>query len=379
MLRLALNATALIHQAGGIARYCRALAAALEARDDVEPHYFYGSHWSSAAVPVPPRGVGTAKRLIRRLVPRSQRVIRSMMQQRFTDGVRRLAADVYHDPSFLAFDFAGPTVTTIHDLSYVKHPNLHPAARVELMCRVMPGVIDRSTFLITPSRFVRDEVMDFYAVRPERVRAIAEGVDACFHPRSAEETAHVLRPLGLDHGRYILSLGTIEPRKNLAAVLDAYALLPRRCTDEFVLVIAGMKGWHNRAVETELERLVAHGRVKYLGFVPDDDLFSLLAGAALFLFPSLYEGFGLPPLEAMASGVPVIASNRASLPEVIGDAGVAVDAEDVEELAAAIESLLDDPVERARRSQLGVARAQDFTWGRCAEATVSTYRDAVGG
>src|SRR6185295_16413618 len=150
-------------------------------------------------------------------------------------------------------------------------------------------------------------------------------VAEAFRPRVAGQTVASLQALGITHGCYLLTVGTIEPRKNVGHVLDAYAGLPARLRSRYPLVVAGAVGWRAKTLERQLQALASRGEIRFLGRVADDDLPFLYAGAAAFVFPSLYEGFGLPPLEAMASGVPVLVSDRASLPEVMSDAGIRLD------------------------------------------------------
>jgi alpha-1,3-rhamnosyl/mannosyltransferase len=173
-------------------------------------------------------------------------------------------------------------------------------------------------------------------------------------------------------GRYVLCVGNREPRKNLAAAVRAFAAAGAA---DCSLVVAGVRGWRNAEFERAVERTGAH--VAIAGYVSDDDLVRLYSGAACLVFPSLYEGFGLPPLEAMACGTPVIASDRTSLPEVVGDAGVLVDPRDEDALAAAIAALLEDESRARELGERGRERAARFTWERAADATVAAYREAL--
>jgi alpha-1,3-rhamnosyl/mannosyltransferase len=198
-------------------------------------------------------------------------------------------------------------------------------------------------------------------------------VGAQFHPRSPEVTNAVLQPLALVHGSYLLTVGTIEPRKNLAHALEAYALLPPALRERFPLVVAGAKGWRSGAMEARLRQLADRRQIRFLGHVPASDLPSLYAGAAAFVFPSLYEGFGLPPLEAMASGVPVLVSDRTSLPEVVGEAGVKLDPERADRTADVLSALLSNAADQQRLRTAGIDRARGFTWATCAARTLAAY------
>ena len=235
----------------------------------------------------------------------------------------------------------------------------------------------RASSILVDSNFVCTEVISTFGVAPERVHTAYLGVSGDYRPRTAEETGATLRGLDLAHGAYLLTLGTIEPRKNIAHVLEAYAGLPADIRERYPLVVAGAHGWRASAMVSRLRQLVERGEIRFLGHVPGAMLPHLYAGAALFVFPSRYEGFGLPPLEAMASGIPVLASDRASLPEVIGAAGMTLDAAQPDLTTAKIAVLLEDPARRAEMAARGLARAAEFTWEACAAVASDAYRRAL--
>ena len=173
-------------------------------------------------------------------------------------------------------------------------------------------------------------------------------------------------------------MGTLEPRKNVLTTVLAHSRLPARIREACPLVVAGMKGWHTRTITRALEQAQSRGDVRLLGHVGEDELPLLYSGAAMLSYPSIYEGFGLPPLEAMASGVPVAASNRASLPEVVGDAGILLEPEDVEGLTAVMLRIVDDAAFANDLAARGIARAKSFTWTRCAALTMQSWERVLG-
>ena len=247
------------------------------------------------------------------------------------------------------------------------------------MNRFLPRAIETASEIIVDSRFVKDEVVNHFGVDPRKVHAIHLGVGESYAPRSAEDVGPVLARFGLSAKSYIFAVGTLEPRKNLIQAIDAYVGLPQAIRKSTPLVIAGMKGWLSGQIEARIRKHEDQGEVRWLGYVPAEILPMLYSGASMLVYPSLYEGFGLPVLEAMASGIPVITSNRASLPEVSGDVGLAVDPEDVEGLRACMRSLIEDKEEAARRGALGIARARQFTWQACAQQTLAVYKKAING
>jgi len=317
------------------------------------------------------------KSLVKRLLPDPYGLTRAIQQIRFTQGVGDFKPELYHEPSFLPFRYAGPTVVTVHDLSPIRYPDTHPKGRIKELEKRLPAAIASAAAVIVDSDFVRREVIGHFGVNPDRVTAIHLGVSGEFRPRAAPDVAPVLEKHGLRHRGYVLAVGTLEPRKNLRHAIDAHATLPERARRNYPLVIAGMKGWLAGELEARIRAAEERGEVRWLGYVPPPDLPLLYAGAQLFVYPSLYEGFGLPVLEAMASGVPVITSNQASLPEVAGDAGIMVDPRDGGALREAMLRLIEDEKEVRRRVELGHAQAARFTWRTCAENTLAVYREAL--
>lgn len=375
-LRVAVNATSLLSPFTGVAQYTRNLMGKLVTRPECEFFFFYGLGWGRKLRSKPVPRMRETKSLARFLVPRAHDLWRFVQQARFRS-ISALRVDLYHEPNFFPFHGAPVIVTTIHDLSPLRFPETHLPSSVRRVRRLLPRAIENSRFLITDSEFVRRELISEFGVSEEKVRAIPLGVGPEFRVRTAEETAAALRTFGLARREFALTVGTIEPRKNLLQALRAYSALPKALAQRYPLVVAGMKGWLVEPIEAEISRLAAEGRVRNLGFVPAEALACLYCGARAFIYPSIYEGFGLPPLEAMASGTPVVVSNRASLPEVVGDAGLQVDPENLDELRAGIEILLEDDMRSAELSRRGIERARQFTWEKCADMTLEVYRAAL--
>jgi alpha-1,3-rhamnosyl/mannosyltransferase len=199
-------------------------------------------------------------------------------------------------------------------------------------------------------------------------------VTAAFHPREGAEIAEQLAALGIFPGRYALCVSTLEPRKKIAELLYAWRELPTRIRNSTPLVLAGGSGWLNESLREQIRDGVAAGWLRHLGFVPEADLAVLYAGATLFLYPSIYEGFGLPPVEAMASGTPVIVANSSCLPEVCGDAALYIDPNDIAGFSSAIAAALMDAEWRADARKRGLRRAARYQWEECAKQTVQIYR-----
>lgn len=376
-MKIAFNGTALLSPLTGVGQYAYHLASGLQQETDLDLLLFYASHFEHQVGAGTRPLVGTLRRLVREWVPNSYEVSRWMQQRNFDRGIRQNRFDLYHEPNFLAFRFDGPSVVTVHDLSWIRYPHTHPAERVRAMEKYFEPGLRRARLVLTDSEFVKREVIEVFRVDPARILPVALGLDPIFKPMSADEAQAVLSAHKLKHGEYFLSVGTMEPRKNIETTVAAYRLLPPAVRERHPLVIVGLKGWRTTAMEKVLEPLVASGQARILGYLERSELAAVTAGALAMVYPSLYEGFGLPPLEAMGCGVPAITSNVSSLPEVVGDTGLSVDPLDVEALAAAMRTMAQDPTLRATLSAKALARAGGFTWQRCAAETAAAYRLAV--
>jgi glycosyltransferase involved in cell wall biosynthesis len=373
-MKVGINAFALLSPLTGVGQYTMSLIRALAKHEHIELHLFYGKGWSRQMRQAPLRGMDTWKRIVKRVVPRSYLVSRAAQQLVFSFGAKLRRIDLYHDPNFLAYKFAGPTVITVHDLSWIRFPQTHPPERVAALNYLFPRSLAIADHIITDAEFVRQEVISMFGIAADRITAIPLGVRAEFHQRTEVQCLPVLEKSGLKWRSYLLSVGTLEPRKNLRLALQAYAALPAQIRDRFPLVLVGMRGWLNSEIDSSLAPLIESGAVRIMGYLSDKELGDLYAGARMLIYPSLYEGFGLPPLEAMASGTPVIVSSASTLPEVVGDAGIVVDPHDATALCEAIRLLIEDQAAWLRYQAVGLERASHFSWQRCAEKTLAIYR-----
>ncbi|MDL2172710.1 glycosyltransferase family 1 protein [Stutzerimonas sp. FeSN7] len=286
----------------------------------------------------------------------------------------RLRNFVYHEPNFILRTHKGPCVATIHDLSFIHYPHYHPPKRVAWLTRELPRTLARADSLITDSEHIRRELIEHFCVREERVRAIHLGAASCFAPRTAEQTAQVLDKHQLCHGQYLLFVGTLEPRKGIDTLLRAWSSLPDSLTQAFPLVVAGAPGWGNDTTLATIAKLKQSRGLRHLNFVSSADLPELYAGARAFVYPSHYEGFGLPILEAMSSGVPVICTHGTSMCEITGDTALLVERGSVEHLVTQLQWLLEDDSACEYFAVSGLKRAKRFSWARCASETLSVYR-----
>ncbi|HVO71574.1 MAG TPA: glycosyltransferase family 1 protein, partial [Aggregatilineaceae bacterium] len=239
---------------------------------------------------------------------------------------------------------------------------------------VVPRSVRRATHVLADSRATRNDLVELYDTPPDKITVLLGGVNPEFAPVKDQHVRRAVQQrYGLPGNRYIFSIGTVQPRKNYARLIEALAALGPECEDVH-LVIAGGRGWLEGPIYRAVGDLHLTGRVHFIGFARDEDLPALYSEAACLAYPSLYEGIGLPVLEAMACGIPVVTSNISSMPEVAGDAALLVDPYDVAALADALQRLLTDDALRADRVSRGVIQASRFTWTRAAQQLIEVYR-----
>lgn len=286
-----------------------------------------------------------------------------------------------HDPSGIVPLYAtrGRRLATIHDAIPYVYPETNTRLVWLLFHLWLPVAVRRLHRIITVSHHSKRDIVRYLRVNPERVSVVPQGVDAQYRSMDPKEVQTVLARNGID-GRYILYVSAVEPRKkrkNLPRLLEAFAQLRQWC-DSWRLVIVGSVKKDYRPVFDTVERLGLAPYVHFTGFVDETDLPALYGGADLFVLPSLYEGFGLPVLEAMACGTPVVTSNVSSLPEVAGDAAIFVDPYDVNAIADAMRRILGDSDLAADLRRRGLVRAQAFSWERTARETIAVYEHVLG-
>ena len=391
-MRIAFDATAIPRLMAGAAVYTYELVRALAAVDSENEYVIFarGGHFDD----LPPKAdpppaepairqtpVGPGLRVLKVRAP--SRPLRLLWEQTVLPWrLRQLGIDVLHSPHHttpLARLRRGcQRVVTFHDLTFFLLPERYPPTRrlyFQTMTRLSARVADA---VIVPSEAVRGDVLRILPASggpPERVFVIPEAAGTAFHPQDAAAIEAVRRRYGLE-GPFLLSVGSLEPGKNRERLLQAFARL-RAQGLKHTLVVAGQRAWRCEGEAPLARRLGLADSVRFLGHVPQADLPALYSAADLFVFPSLYEGFGLPALEAMACGTPVVASNVSALPEVVGDAALQVPPLDVEALADAVERLLRDDRLRSDLRERGLERARQFSWEKAARQTVEVYHRVV--
>lgn len=374
-MRIAINAALAGPHSTGIGVYAWSLAQALP-RVDAGLHaydIFLGG------MPEDAQGAeGSMERVRRHIAPASSSV-RRLTWDSWGVGraAQRCGADVLHSTSsYLPWAPPCPCVLTVHDLAIYRYPKAFRLANRSVGRRLFELSLRRAAMLIAPSDATRRDVVDLCGVRPEQVAVIPEATDRIFQ---ADIDLRDIDRVRLRYGLrrpYVLSVATAEPRKNLVRLLAAFraiqATLPFAC----MLVLVGQEGWLNEDLASEARTLIRDGLLRMTGYVPRSDLPALYGGSAVFAYPSLYEGFGLPALEALACGAAVLTSNCSSLPEVAGDAALLLDPTSTEAIAAGLYTLLTDSARADDLRRRGPAQAARFTWEAAAEATLRVYAQA---
>ncbi len=323
------------------------------------------------------RGSSSLRQLASALLPPLRRAGNRIRAIAFRRAAARGDWSLYHEPNYIPLPFNGPTVITVHDLSYLRTPEFLPRDRIGWLRENLRAATRGAKRIVVDSVFMREELLEnFPEIEPERVRVTHLGVDARFLASGAADgatdaSARLIEDLGLPP-RYLLFVGTLEPRKNLQGLLRAHALLPEKLQREFPLVITGGRGWRQRYFWKELQRLRLRGTVRTLGYVPHALVPPLMRAATLLAYPSLYEGFGLCPLQAAACGTAVLASDIPPLRETLHDAALFADPRSPEAIAHGLRLLVEDDSLRALVAQRGRARAAQFTWERCADRTLGS-------
>ena len=376
-MRINIDLSPSVHHHGGLGRYAHELTTALTKIDSVNEYSaFYHDPSPDIRVDAP-----LNKLPVHRMSLGAKPWRMSVLLAYFT-GVTMdrwmPRGDVFHATEHLLPPMrAQKSVFTIHDLIFRFFPEYHLPLNRWYLSLMLPRFMRQADAIIAVSENTRRDVSKLMGILPEKITVIYEGVHPRFHPiHDADERARIREKYHLP-SRFILYLSTIEPRKNVLGLIDAFQSLLARDPSIPNLAIAGRKGWLYQPVFERVHNLGLESRVHFTDWIDEADAPALLSAAEIFVYPSLYEGFGLPPLEAMACGTPVICSNAASLPEVVGDAALLVNPKSVEEISAAMARVLSNTSLRSALSAKGIARAAQFTWERAAKETLAVYESVM--
>lgn len=353
--RIIIDALSLLAPLTGIGRYTYELAKVLREKDDFCYDYFYGY---VSRVLINPTDAPAAKSLRSVVVknPWIKSLVRRVMFQ--MSGILSPRYDLYWQPNFIPNTSikADKTVVSVHDFSWEIYPDFQPKERVQYFQTHFYQLLPQCDHIITGTEFSKQEIIERTHISAEKISVIYHGINhAVFYPRTLDNIEQ----------KYILAVGSLEPRKNLKNLLLAYSMLEQNTRDTYHLILVGAAGWNNHDIVNLIESLKTW--VHYSGYVSDEQLAELYTQADLFIYPSIYEGFGIPPLEAMACGTPVIVSQASTLPEVCQDAAYYIDPYDIYDIKEKIESVLSSEGLQQELKMKGIARAKLFSWEKSAQ------------
>jgi len=378
-MRIAIDYTAAIRQGAGIGQYVRSLVDAMLAQDSSNTYILLASGRPTQQRPFPVADNVRARSIF--IPDRYLNILwyrwRLPLYATFFSG----QVDIYHGPDFALPPLNGKLrkVVTVHDLAFLEHPEYAVPSLAAYLKKVVPEAVASADVVATVSHVTSQSLIKHLKTPPEKITVIPNGVGPHFRritdPVILGATRH---KYGLRHP-FVLGVGTLEPRKNHLGLIKAFAQAQKKRKGPAMLALAGGSGWLYEKTRQAVEELRLEHKVRFLGRVSDLELISLYSMADVFVFPSFFEGFGLPPLEAMACGAPVITSNTSALPEVVGDAALLVDPYDVSALGHAITRLLEDEQLREGLQQKGYQRVQHYTWHASASKMLSVYQKLYSG
>lgn len=357
--KILVDSISLLSPLTGIGRYTYEVSKQLEEDNSLLIEYFYGYYSKKLIKPSSSKEIKGLKSFILK-----NPMIKKMVRKILLSYVHLFSKsyELYWQPNFIPNSGikAKKIVTTVHDFSFILYRDFHPKERIEYIEKYFFNNLDRSDMIITGSEYTKREILKYTKFKEDKIVVIYHGID--------HNLFKVYQKIELGFNlpsKFILSVGSIEPRKNLLRLLKAYQGLPLEIKDEYKLLLVGFSGWENSEIISLIKELEEY--VQYLGFISDEELAQVYNLATLFVYPSLYEGFGLPVLEAMACGTAVVSSGLSSLPEVGGDAPLYCDPYSITDIQEKIVSTLADSSKRDSMVEKGLAQAQKFSWQKSAQ------------
>ena len=379
-MKIFIEATSIFKYRSGVGQYSKRLSETLVQQNPQNEFTFFSFNlWPRALPPREIKGPNVNYRFIRLFPGKIYNQLLRMNINLPIDLLLRRQADIIFYPNFRVwpmFSRKTKTMVVIHDLSFIYYPQYSSPRNLRDNLKFVPRAITKANRVIAVSNSSKGQIVDHYGTDPAKITVVYNAVDHSeYYPRSAKEVSAIRNKYKLP-AKYILFTGTIEPRKNVVGILNAYAALDERVKKDYGLVLAGGKGWNDESIRQAIDRLQSAGeKIICTGYVPDKNLPMLFSGASLFVWPSFYEGFGVPPLEAMACGVPVITSDNSSLPEVVGDAAIKVKAENTAAISKAMASVLTNAKLAAELRQKGLVQAKLFSWEKSAEILMDVFNE----
>lgn len=318
-------------------------------------------------------GISYQLRKMLRNIPCSYQLRQFVQQQISQQQFKRCEGYIYWEPNYILQPFNGLSVATIHDLSFIKYPQYHSSAMLAWLDKNLESSINRADALVTVSEFSKKELLKQFSIPESKITIVSPSVANEFKTSASKESVEKIKQkYGLPK-HYILSVGTLEPRKNLTTLLNAYARLPKRLKQSYPLVLVGAKGWGN--IQNIIQPMVNSGDVIMLGYIKQQDIPIIYKGSSLFICLSLYEGYGMPVAEAMASGVAVLTSENSAMSEVSGKAAKLVNPLDVEQITDSMQYYLQEEEARKQLAEKGRIQMQDRNWKNSADKLIKLFQE----
>ncbi len=378
-MHIGIDVSSAVNQRAGIGRYTRQLVKNL-LRPDSEDYFslftFYGDEKGFS------QDVGSAEKVEFKSKHYPGRFFRFMLFALYATGLSPdflvSPLDLFHSPDHV-FPACKkiPTVLTIHDLAFLIYPENYTRINRRYLMAMIPKSVRNARKIITDADNTKKDLVRLLKVPEEKIHVIHPGIESRFRPMSKDNGTEIRARYYVPNDFYLLYVGTLEPRKNLANLIKAYYEIKNNKGIQHKLVICGAAGWLYQKLFKLVVELDLQNDIVFTGHIPDEHLPAVYSRAELLIYPSIYEGFGLPPLEAMACGIPVICSNTSSLPEVVGDAAILIDPYNIEKIAEAMIRVISDEDLKSELKEKGLKRAKAFTWEKTAEETLKVYREAV--
>jgi alpha-1,3-rhamnosyl/mannosyltransferase len=372
-MKIALNASILLTPKAGIGLYTDKIAKALLLSPDYDAHFFFKRYWSKNIIEQNSKN-SLFDKFINKLTSKSSRFENAIDEFYFNKYVKNKDIDLYHETNFIAYNTSIPTLITIHDLAWIHYPNFFFKEELKKFNNFFLKSIKRAMSIIVHSNFIKKEIYNNFCYPLDKIFVVNEDVSDVFFPRNIEQCRGILDKYNLNYKKYIICINTLDLRKNYETLIKAHNSLDKKTQEEFPLVIVGMKG---RYFQKTIDLINNSSNIIYLGYLPTNELSIILSGAALLIYPSLYEGFGISPLEAMASGVPVLSSNTSSLPEIIGNAGILINPLDVNSWSSGITNIVFNKNIQKYLISLGLKRSKSFSNNSCVNQIFNIYKKVI--
>ena len=375
-----INIASVFNLRSGIGRYTLELVNALIRRNEMELSYFDGYKVLQNLPILNPNNKKkfNFKNYIKKILKKSKfknlydlnYYIRSTL---FKTSSYRKSTNLYHEPNYISYKYDGLKVVNVHDLSWIHFPDAHPQERVNFLNKRIERSMKDANLIITDTEFIKKDIINFFPETKNKIQNIYLGVSDDFKLRNSSDVNKTLNKYNLKFKKFFLFVSTIEPRKNLINILNAYNICPKKIKDQYPLIICGSNGWLSKDILEHINSLSKNNDIRRIGFIDDSDLFNLYSSCHTFLYPSLYEGFGLPVLEAMKSGAPVITSENSAMSEISNGSSLLVNPLNIEQISTNIIQLVENKELYENFVKKGLNNCKKFSWDKTAKELTDSY------